>query len=75
MFVVGRGGVGGLRLIVTARRQRVDEGLQATPLSVDPRADLIESWVGAVHDAIVTHLSSPTAVAEVQATDNRPWEE
>ena len=65
VFVVGRGGIGGLRQIVKARRQRVDEGLQATPLSVDPRADLIESWVGAVHGAIVAHLNSPTVVAEV----------
>ena len=51
----GRAGVGRLRQVVKARRQRVDEGLQPRSLGNDPQAHLIESCFGAAHDAIVAH--------------------
>lgn len=55
VFVVRRVGVGRLGQVVKVRRQRVDEGLQATSLGDDPRAHLIETRFDAVHDAIFIH--------------------
>ncbi len=43
MFVIGRAGVGRFGQIVEVRRERIDQRLQAAPLSSNARPDLVDT--------------------------------